>query len=66
MVSLRSDLFFSDLGDAKDFAKRVNCLLHNPQHSNADPRDVQRMRDELRVASEHVRLISIKHRNRIF
>lgn len=66
MVSLRSDLFFSALGDAKDFAKRVNRLLHNPQHSNADPRDVQRMRDELRVAREHVRLISIMHRNRIF
>ncbi len=66
MVLLRSDLFFSALGDAKDFAKRVNHLLHNPQHSNADPRDVQRMRDELRVASKHVRLISIMHRNRIF
>ena len=66
MVSLRSDLFFSALGDAKDFAKKLNRLLHNPRHSNADPREVQRMRDELRLAREQVRLMSIMHRNRIF
>jgi hypothetical protein len=66
MVSLRSDLFFAALGDAKDFAKKLNRLLHNRQHSSADPRDVQRMRDELRLAREQARLTSIMHRNRIF
>jgi hypothetical protein len=66
MVSLRSDLFFSALGDAKDFAKKLNRLLHSPQHSSADPRDVQRMRDELQLAREQARLMSVMHRNRIF
>ena len=66
MVSLRSDLFFFFFGDAKDFAKKFNRLLHNPRHSHAYPREVQRIRDELRLAREQVRLISIMHRNRIF
>jgi hypothetical protein len=62
MFSLKLNLFFANLKDAKDLARKFN----RPRYSDADPRELQRMRVELRAAQEHARLMNVFHRNRIF
>ncbi len=66
MFSLKSDLLFSSLLEAKDFAKRINARLRPVPHSDADPRELQRLRAELKAAREKARLMSVINRNRIY
>jgi hypothetical protein len=55
MFSLKFDLLFSSLYLAKATAKKLNTSLKRPAPP-ADPREFQRMRDELRSARENVRM----------
>ena len=65
MFSLKSNLFFSMLVEAKDYAKKINLRRSHPPNFEADPREINRMRSELRAAREHVQLMNVMHRNRI-
>ncbi len=66
MFSLKFDLFFSNLLEAKNLIKKINRRLNRPQHYNVDPRELQRMRAELQAAREHARLMNVFNRTRIF
>ncbi len=55
MFSLKFDLLFPSLGLAKATANKLNTTLRRPTPP-ADPRELQRMRDELRTAREKVRM----------
>jgi hypothetical protein len=55
MFSLKFDLLFPSLDLAKATAKKLNTALRRPAPL-ADPRELQRMRDELRTAREKVRM----------
>lgn len=66
MFSLKSNLFASMLVEAKDYAKKINLRRSRPPNSEMDPRELNRMRSELRAAREHVLAMSVMHRNRIF
>ena len=54
------------LVEAKDYAKKINLRRSHPPNFEADPRELNRMRSELRLAREHVLAMSVMHRNRIF
>lgn len=54
MFSLKFDLLFPSIDLAKATAKKLNTALRRPPPP-CDPRELQRMRDELRVARESVR-----------
>ena len=62
MFSLKLNLLFASLKDAKDLAMKFN----RPAHEHANPRELQRMREELGAAREHARLMNVFNRNRIF
>ena len=62
MFSLKLNLLFASLKDAKMIAK----LFNHRKYSTADPRELIRMRAELRIAQEHARLMNVINRNRIF
>lgn len=62
MFSLKFDLLFPSFGAAKDAAKKLNALF-KPQPRAHDPREYQRVLDELRAAREHVAAQSLGHRN---
>lgn len=66
MFSLKSNLFFSMLVDAKDFAKKINRRRSYPPNSEVDPRELHRMQSELRAAREHAQLMNVIYRDRIF
>ena len=66
MFSLKSNLFVSMLVEAKDYAKKINLRRSHPPNSEVDPRELNRMRSELRAAREHAQLMNVLHRNRIF
>ena len=66
MFSLNSNLFASMLVEAKDYAKKINLRRSHPPNFEMDPRELNRMRSELRVAREHAQLMNVLHRNRIF
>ena len=66
MFSLKSNVFFSMLVEAKDYARKINLRRSHPPNSEADPRELSRMLSELRLAREHARLMNVMHRNRIF
>jgi hypothetical protein len=66
MFSLKSNLFFSMLVDAKDYAKKLNLRRSHPPNSAMNPRELNRMRSELRAAREQARLMDVLNRNRIF
>ena len=65
MFSLKSNLFVSMLVEAKDYAKTINLRRSHPPNLEADPRELNRMRSELRLAREHALAMSLMHRNRI-
>lgn len=65
MFSLKSNLFVSMLVEAKDYAKKINLRRSHPPDSETNPRELNRMRSELRLAREHVLAMSVMHRNRI-
>ncbi|MFN0193221.1 MAG: hypothetical protein ACKVP5_14790 [Aestuariivirga sp.] len=65
MFAIKNDLFFPTIEAAKEMARKFNarrkaCAIHD-----ADPREIQRMRDELRAAREAHRLKMTAHRNGI-
>ena len=66
MFSLKSNLFFSMLVEAKDYAKKINLLRSHPPNSEVSPRELNRMLSELRAAREHAQLMNMIHRHRIF
>ena len=66
MFSLKSNLFFSMLVEAKDYAKKINLRRSHPPNSEVSPRELHRMQSELRAAREHAQLMNVLHRNGIF
>ena len=54
MFSLKFDLLFPSLGMAKATAKKLNTALKR-RDLPLEPRELQRMQDELRLAREKVR-----------
>jgi hypothetical protein len=60
MFSLNFDLFFADLKSVKGLARMLN--REKPHASGLDPRELQRIRDELRVAREKAKAQAIRHR----
>jgi len=65
MFSLKSNLFVSMLVEAKDYARKINLRRSHPLNLETDPRELNRIRSELRLAREHVLAMSVMHRNRI-
>jgi hypothetical protein len=65
MFSLKSNLFVSMLVEAKDYVRKINLRRGHPPNFEADPRELNRMRSELRAAREHASLMNVMHRNRI-
>lgn len=55
MFSLKFDLLFPSLEAAKATAKKLNARLKRPP-PKGDPRELQRMRAELTLAREKVRM----------
>jgi hypothetical protein len=66
MFSLKSNLFASMLVEAKDYAKKTNLRRSHPPNFEMSPREMNRMRSELRVAREQAQLMNVLNRNRIF
>ena len=66
MFSLKSNLFFSVLVEAKDYARKINLRRSHPPNSEASPRELHRMQSELRAAREHAQLMNVLYRNRMF
>ena len=66
MFSLKSNLFASMLVEAKDYARKINLRRSHPPNFEMGPRELNRMRSELRVAREHAELKNVLNRNRIF
>lgn len=62
MFSLRFDLLFTSLEMAKATAKKLNARLRRST-AELDPREVKRMRDELKAAREDVASRMMTHRN---
>jgi hypothetical protein len=62
MFFLKFDMLFAGFKQAKQQARKLN----RRRHSDADPRELLRMRAELEAAREHVRLMSVVNRNRMF
>ena len=62
MFSLKLNLLFPTLKEAKDFAKRLN----RPQRADVDPRELHRMRMELKAARERALLMTVINSHRIF
>jgi hypothetical protein len=61
MFSLKFDLLFPSLDMAKATAKKLNAVWKKPA-PNIDPRELKRMKDELRRARETVRAQAIVNR----
>ena len=55
MLSLNFDPLFLGLDKVKEMARRLNANRRQPV-SDADPRELQRMQDELRAARERLRM----------
>ena len=66
MFSLKSNVFFSMLVEAKDYAKKINLRRSHAPNFEMSPRELNRMRSELRMAREHAQLMNVLNRNRIF
>jgi hypothetical protein len=66
MFSLKSNLFVSMLVEAKDYARKINLRRSHPPNFEMDPRELNRMHSELRLAREHAQFMNVLHRNRIF
>jgi hypothetical protein len=64
MFSIKFDLFFPTLMMAKKLARQLNAR-QAPQ-SDVDPRQTQRMRDELWAAHEAVKQKALQHRYHVF
>lgn len=60
MFPLKLDLLFADLDAAKAIARRLNPIA--AARSDLDPRELQRIRDELRLARETAKSQAIRHR----
>ena len=65
MFSLKSNLFFSALLEAKDFAKKINLRRSHPPNFTTDPRELNRIHSELRAARDRALVMNVMHRNRI-
>ena len=66
MFSLKSNLLFSALLEAKDFARKINRRRSHLPNCEVDPRELHRMQSELRAAREHAQLMNMIHRHKIF
>ena len=45
--------------------QKINLRRSHPPNFEADPRELNRMLSELRLAREHAQLMNVMHRNRI-
>ena len=61
MFSLKLDLLFPSLDMAKATARKLNAAWKRPP-PDIDPREQKRMRDELRLAREKVRMQTMANR----
>ncbi len=57
MFSLKFDLLFPSLEIAKATAKKLNAGLRRNPRPDIDPRELKRIKDELRLAREKNRLM---------
>ena len=55
MFPLKIEVLFPTLDMAKAMARKLNGYRKVPSNHLADPRDIQRMRTELRIARETVK-----------
>jgi hypothetical protein len=62
MFAIKNDLFFPTIEAAKEIARKYNARREANKLRDADPREVQRMRDELRAVREAHRLKMTAHR----
>lgn len=60
MFSLKFDLLFPTFQAAKDLARKLNDPRRRT--SDMDPRELQRMQDELRRAREKMKAELLQHR----
>ena len=60
MFAIKLDQVFPDLRAAKALAKILNH--DRPLRAEFDPQELQRIRDELRAAREHVKAQAMLHR----
>ena len=65
MSAIKNDLFFPTIEAAKEIARKFNARHKANELHDADPREVQRMRDELHAVRETHRLKMTAHRNGI-
>lgn len=66
MFSLKSNLLFSAVLEAKDFARKINRRRSHPPNYVVDSRELHRMQSELRAVREHAQLMNVLYRNRMF
>jgi hypothetical protein len=66
MFSLKFDVLFAAVAEAKHIAKSMASRRRRLQINDADFRERQRMLAEIKAAREHARLMDILNRNRIF
>jgi len=62
MFSLKFDLLFPSFDAARDAAKKLNGLLKSPAPPG-NPREHNRMLDELRRSRDNALIRSVAHRN---
>jgi hypothetical protein len=60
MFTIKFDFLFNDLKAAKTLARILNA--ERPARADFDPRDLQRIKDELRASREHVKAQAMLHR----
>lgn len=61
MFSLKSDLLFPSIAVAKELARKLNRAASQARKS-ADPREIRRIKEELRQAREHRMALDLRHR----
>lgn len=65
MFSLKSDLLFPSIAVAKELARKLNRVV-SPARNPTDPRELRRIREELREARERQIALQLRHRCRTF
>jgi hypothetical protein len=66
MFSLKYDLLFPSIASAKELARKLRPRHKPPRSSPPDPRELKRIRDELRLAREQMKAQATAHRYHVF
>ena len=64
MFSLKSDLLFPSIAAAKELARKLNRVASQARNPT-DPRELRRIREELRQARERQMALLLRHRPRL-